>query len=44
MKPYDDIPLYACGENFSKQNNQWMEGSLDTSKDIMKDIMKDINK
>ena len=44
MKPYDDIPLYACGENFSKQNNQWMEGSLDTSKYIMKYILKDINK
>ena len=44
MKPYDEIPLYACGENYSKQNNQWMEGSLDTSKYIMKYILQDINK
>jgi hypothetical protein len=36
MKPYANIPLYACGENYSKMNNQWMEGGLDTSEYILK--------
>ena len=30
-KPYADIPLYVCGENFSEFNGQWMEGALDTA-------------
>jgi len=33
--PFKNIPLYICGENFSEKNNQWMEGSLDTSKYIL---------
>ena len=24
-KPYPDIPLYVCGENYSEKNNQCME-------------------
>ena len=38
MKPYNNMNLYACGENFSRYNNQWMEGALDTSEFIMNDI------
>jgi len=38
MKPYNNMNLYACGENFSRYNNQWMEGALDTSEFIMNNI------
>ena len=34
-KPYPDIPLYVCGENYSEKNNQWMEGALDTVPKIL---------
>jgi hypothetical protein len=36
LKPYQDIPLFVCGENFSEKNNQWIEGSLDTSEYILR--------
>jgi hypothetical protein len=29
MKPYIDVPLYVCGENYSEKNNQWIEGALE---------------
>lgn len=42
MKPYEDINLYACGENYSRFNNQWMEGALDTSEYILKKMLKNL--
>jgi Flavin containing amine oxidoreductase len=36
--PNKNIPLFICGENFSEKNNQWIEGSLDTSKYILQKI------
>ena len=39
MKPHEDKKLYACGENFSRYNNQWIEGALDTSEYILKKII-----
>ena len=30
-KPFPEIPLFVCGENFSELNSQWMEGALDTT-------------
>lgn len=35
MRPFADIPLFICGENYSEKNNQWMEGALDTSDYIL---------
>jgi len=29
MKPYIDVPLYVCGENYSAKNSQWIEGALE---------------
>lgn len=36
MRPFSDIPIFVCGENYSEKNNQWMEGSLDTSEYILR--------
>jgi hypothetical protein len=36
MRPFPNIPIFVCGENFSEKNNQWMEGALDTSEYIMR--------
>ena len=35
---YEDIPLYVCGENFSEKENQWIEGSLETSENAVRRI------
>jgi len=35
LHPIPNIPLYVCGENFSKLNSQWMEGALDTALQII---------
>ena len=34
QKPYSDIPLYICGENFS-QTQGWVEGALESSRDVI---------
>lgn len=39
MKPYKDIPLFVCGENFSEKQSQWIEGSLETSEKVVKQIL-----
>ena len=39
MKPHEDKKLYACGENFSRYNNQWIEGALDTSEYILENFL-----
>ena len=39
LHPYKDIPLYICGENYSK-NQAWMEGALNTSKSVVNKIIK----
>ena len=38
MRPFKNIPLFVCGENYSEKNNQWMEGALDTSEYILERI------
>lgn len=39
MKPYEDIPLFVCGENFSEKQSQWIEGSLETSEKVVKQVL-----
>jgi monoamine oxidase len=34
LKPYNNIPLYICGENYSESQG-WMEGALETSEKII---------
>lgn len=36
MRPFSNIPIFVCGENYSEKNNQWMEGALDTSEYILR--------
>lgn len=31
MRPYVDVPLFVCGENYSAKNSQWIEGALEGS-------------
>ena len=40
MRPFKNIPLFVCGENYSEKNNQWMEGALDTSEYILERLYK----
>lgn len=37
-KPFSDLDFFICGESFSHKNQQWMEGSLDTSRSVLKEI------
>ena len=39
MKPYQNIPLFVCGENFSEKQSQWIEGSLETSEKVVKQVL-----
>jgi hypothetical protein len=34
IKPFPKMELYVCGENFSENGQQWMEGALETSKAV----------
>lgn len=35
LHPYPDVPLYLCGENFSAEHQQWMEGALETAAKVV---------
>ena len=35
LHPYPDVPLYLCGENFSAEHQQWMEGALETAAKVI---------
>jgi monoamine oxidase len=37
--PFNDIPIYICGEHYSHKNQQWIEGALETSKQVVDDII-----
>jgi len=34
IQPYKDIPLYVCGENYSENGQQWIEGALETANKV----------
>ena len=38
LHPYPDVPLYLCGENFSAEHQQWMEGALETAAKVVAKI------
>ncbi len=38
LHPYDKIPLFICGENYSL-HQAWTEGALQTAKDVYKQIV-----
>ena len=31
LHPFPEIPVYVCGENYSHDHQQWMEGALNTA-------------
>jgi monoamine oxidase len=31
IQPFSSIPLFVCGENYSENGQQWMEGALETA-------------
>lgn len=35
LQPFEQMPLYICGEHYSAQNQQWIEGALETSKKVV---------
>jgi monoamine oxidase len=35
LKPFDEFSLYVCGEHFSENYQQWMEGALETSEKVV---------
>jgi hypothetical protein len=38
VQPFEEKKLYVCGENFSENNQQWMEGGLDTAENVLRKI------
>ena len=34
IQPFPDMPLFVCGENYSENEQQWIEGALETSKTV----------
>ena len=39
IQPYKDAPLYVCGENYSENGQQWIEGALETSNKVLEVII-----
>lgn len=35
LQPFADTSLYVCGEHYSADNQQWMEGALETAKKVV---------
>ena len=35
IQPYKDVPLYVCGENYSENGQQWIEGALETANSVL---------
>jgi hypothetical protein len=35
VKPFPGKQLYVCGENFSENSQQWMEGALETAENVL---------
>ena len=39
IKPFPKMELYVCGENFSENGQQWIEGALETSETVVTQIL-----
>jgi len=35
IQPFKDIPLFVCGENYSENGQQWIEGALETADKVL---------
>lgn len=38
LQPFPDLDLFICGENYSWNNQQWIEGALDTSNFVLEKL------
>lgn len=36
LKPFKDMPLYICGEHYSADSQQWIEGALLTARKVVR--------
>lgn len=39
LRPFGELPLFICGENYSQSNQQWMEGALETAHKVVEMIV-----
>ena len=35
VRPFSGMDLFVCGEHYSADNQQWMEGALETSESVV---------
>lgn len=35
IQPFESMKLYICGENYSADHQQWIEGALETSREVL---------
>jgi hypothetical protein len=38
IQPFPKVELYVCGENYSENGQQWMEGALETSGKVLQHV------
>ena len=38
LQPDSEVPIYLCGEHYSGESQQWMEGALETAKRVVEKI------
>lgn len=39
IQPFPNMELYICGENYSENGQQWIEGALETSQKVISNIL-----
>ncbi len=39
LHPFPEMPLYICGEHYSADSQQWIEGALLTAKKVVERIV-----
>ena len=38
IQPFKNMPLYVCGENYSENGQQWIEGALETADSVLRHL------
>ena len=38
IQPFKNMPLYVCGENYSENGQQWIEGALETADSVLRQL------
>jgi monoamine oxidase len=39
IQPFQNVSLYVCGENYSENGQQWIEGALETADKVLQKIL-----